>query len=182
MSYSVPKPTKYQSEDVAIPDDFLSSPPRTPLISKPVPFAAAGLPEYERRLAFTIDNVLTPSECAQLQTLAESSVTNVPEGESPWKPATLRLTPGVEVASRPGYRQSDRIVWCSQAVTDRLWERLASAEGVRENLAVVKQQYGKVREGEWQFRRMNDRMSFLRYEKGQYFKRKCCSSSLSLPG
>lgn len=171
MSYTIPEPTKYPRKDVAIPDDFLTFPPPEPLAATPVPFTAAGLPEYDNRLALTIDNVLTPSECGQLQTLVESSVPDIPEGESPWKPASLRLTPGVEVPSKPGYRQSDRIVWCNQIITNRIWERCASAEGLREKLAVVKQQYGKVREGEWQFRRMNDRMSFLRYEKGQYFKR-----------
>lgn len=170
MSYTLPKPIEYPTIEVDIPNDFLASPPPQPLVENPVPFAAAGLPEHEGKLALTISNVLTPEECAQLLRLAESSVPNVPSGESPWKPALLRMTPGVEIQSKPGYRESDRIVWCNQAVTERIWERCATVKGLREKLAVVQQQYGKVREGEWRFERMNERMSFLRYEKGQYFK------------
>lgn len=170
MSYTLPKPTKYLSTGVDFPNDFLASPPPQPLVEKPVPFAAAGLPEHQGKLALTIPNVLTPEECTQLLRLAESSVPNVSSGDSPWKPALLRMTPGVEIQSKPGYRESGRIVWCNQTITDRIWERCATVKGLREKLAAVQQQYGKSREGEWHFERMNERMSFLRYEKGQYFK------------
>ena len=179
MSYTIPPPPpKPESKHVPIPPAFLTGPPPGgPVKAVPIPFASSPIPEYDGRTALTIDNVLSREECAQLISLAESSVPPLesPDGSadsSPWRPALVRLAPGVEIPSRPGYRESGRILWYSQDVVDRIWERCAQAEGLAEQLAVVPQQHGKVRLGEWHFRRVNDRMSFLRYAVGQYFKRK----------
>ncbi|KAI6778097.1 uncharacterized protein J7T54_001517 [Emericellopsis cladophorae] len=154
------------SPHIDIPDpSFLTSPPPFPLSITPIDWASTQIPEYTDRAAFTIANVLTPAECAQLTALAESSA-GVEQG--PWPPALVR-GPGGEV-HRPGYRNSGRIIWRNQTIADRIWARCASADGLQERLAVVPQDYGRVRRGEWRFRRVNDRMSFLRYTAGQYFQ------------
>ncbi|EJT80675.1 hypothetical protein GGTG_00669 [Gaeumannomyces tritici R3-111a-1] len=68
----------YISNDVAIPDDFLSvsSPPpdALPITMKPIDFAQTPLPEYKGCYAVVLDNVLSPSECRQLLRMAEDSV------------------------------------------------------------------------------------------------------------
>ena len=153
-----------------IPSGFLEEVPSEPLVGNPISFADSDVPEFAGKFAFVIDNVLSHQECAQLIKLAESSVPDGGDGGSPWAPALLRLTPGLQVASKPGYRESGRIVWHNQEITDRIWRRCATVEGLQKQLDIVPQQYGKVREGEWQFRRVNDRMSFLRYAQGQFFK------------
>ncbi|KAL6857479.1 hypothetical protein ACO1O0_004915 [Amphichorda felina] len=181
MSYTIPQPPK-ADPDIPIPPDFLTGPPPGPINAVPIPFASSPIPEYQGRTALTIDNVLSREECAQLIALAESSVAqgaaDDPDSDSssPWKPALVRVAPGVEVAPSPGYRESGRIVCFSQEVVDRVWKRCVLAEGLAEQMAVVQEQQqrgSKVRLGEWRFRRVNNRMSFLRYEKGQYFKPHC---------
>lgn len=159
------------SKPVTIPQDFLAGPAPGTIEAVPIDFASSSIPEYKGRLAWTLDNVLTPEECARLIALAESSV---PDDETPWQPALIRLTPGNQVRSRAGYRESGRILWHDQTVVDRIWDRCSKADGLQDRLNIVPQQYGKVREGEWQFRRVNERMSFLKYGPGQFFKRESC--------
>lgn len=180
-----PEPTKpskapvrvdYTSNPIEIPSDFLTSPPSLPITSRPVPFAASGLPEYANKKAVILDNVLSPDECAQLLALAESSVPRA-DGAPAWKPAMVSIAPGWE-APAPGYRESDRIIWDRQDVVDRVWDRCILAEGLKELLAVVpyKAYRADDSDGQWEFRRLNERMRFLKYSPGQYFKRKSIST------
>lgn len=163
---------EYRSVPVAIPDDFLRSTPTKPLVVKPVPFASSGLPEYEGCYAVTIDDILSKEECEALTRLAESSVprTQAPDF-SPWQPAMVSLGMGFEVLSSD-YRDSDRIIWDEQEMVDRIWARCVQAEGLEERLAVVTEEEDRVLGiPKWDFRHVNKRMRFLRYSKGQYFKR-----------
>jgi hypothetical protein len=164
---------KHKSNEVEIPDKFLQGPSPAPVELKPVPFASSPVPEYKKCFAVTIDNVLSPEECAQLKQLAEQSALPAAKGDpgqSVWRPATVSLAPGLE-APAPGYRESDRIVWDSQEITDRLWARCCQAEGLKDQLAVMRHRSGQG-PGRWEFSHINKRMRFLRYSPGQYFKRK----------
>jgi len=154
---------------MAAKQEFFSTPPAAPLTVNHIDWRSTAIPEYNGRLACTIDGVLTPSECEKLLKLAEASV----QADEPWQPALIGLTPGTQIVSRPGYRESDRIIWCDQAVTNKIWARCMSVDGLEALFATVPQQYGKVRQGEWRFERPNERMSFLRYGPGQYFKPHC---------
>lgn len=158
--------TEYKSLDVAIPDAFLASPPSEPVVAKHIDWASSPLPENQGRTALVLDNVLSKEECAELLSLAESSVPGE-DGASPWKPALVNVGVGVETAA-PGYRDSERIIWDQQVVVDRVWERMAQAEGVRELLAKCPEGAS----GEWRFRRLNERMRFLKYSPKQFFKRR----------
>lgn len=158
--------TDYTSNDVAIPDSFLTGPPSKPVVSTQIDWANTALPENKDRVAFVVDNILSPEECTQLLALAEASVP-VEDGASAWKPAMIAVGVGRE-APAPGYRESDRIIWNQQVVVDRIGERILQAEGVRELLATFPEPYLG---GEWKFRRINERMRFLKYSAGQFFKR-----------
>lgn len=158
--------TNYTSNDVEIPDSFLTGPPAKAPVSTPIDWASTALPQNKGCVAFVVDNVLSPEECTQLLSLAEASAP-VEGDASPWKPALIAVGEGLE-ASAAGYRESDRIIWDQQVVAGRIGERIMQAEGVRERLASFPR---PAAEGKWKFRRINERMRFLKYSPGQFFKR-----------
>ncbi|TDZ71634.1 hypothetical protein CTRI78_v001979 [Colletotrichum trifolii] len=163
-----PQHTSYESKDVPIPADFLTSTPPGPVTLTRVDWPSTALPENGTRYAVVLDNVLTSDECAQLLRMAEASTAG--EGE-PWQPAMVNIGPGWEILE-PHYRNSDRIIWDEQTVADRLWERCALAPGLREELADMKKQGRKGPVG-WKFERFNKRLRFLKYQEGQFFRPHC---------
>lgn len=63
---------------------------------------------------------------------------------------------------------SDRIIWDSREIADRIWERCLLADGVRDVMAkpIVE------RRGHWKLHGLNDRLRFLKYTENQYFRGK----------
>jgi len=179
--------TNYTNNPVIIPDDFLTTTPpdAQPLTIEQIDFSTTVLPEYAGCYAAVLDNVISPSECETLLKLAEASVPASEQGErgDAWQPALVNIGGGFEVLS-PEYRSSDRIIWDQQTVVDRLWDRCLAVPGLRQKLEVVEQDVvvlGPSRSGRvqrWEFRRLNDRMRFLRYGRGQFFRRELTSSCL----
>ncbi|KAI6084631.1 hypothetical protein F4821DRAFT_261707 [Hypoxylon rubiginosum] len=188
----MPVKTSYASNNVNIPDDFLTSEPHDaePITFKQLDFEDTVLKEYKGLYAVVLDNVLSPSECAQLIKLAEASVTDEnrnKEDGSAWAPALVNVGGGYEVHT-PSYRNSDRIIWDRQDVVDRLWARLARVPQVRDALLSFAQKRERVvlrARGDapaapetvkhWDFHRVNKRMRFLRYGSGQFFRPHCDS-------
>lgn len=173
--------TSYVSNDVLIPDDFLTTTPADaqPLTVEQIDFSTTVLPEYAGCYAVVLDNVISPSECETLIQLAEASVPVLERGEQDaWQPALVNIGGGFEIL-QPDYRNSDRIIWDKQPVVDRLWERCLAAPGLKDKLDVVEEDIvvlGPSRGGRvqrWGFRRLNDRMRFLRYGSGQFFRPHC---------
>lgn len=174
--------TEYKSNPVDIPDDFLTGPAAEPVTLNPVPFSTSPVPEYAKCNAWILDNVLSREECAQLIAYAEASAVLNDEGDSPWRPALVSVAPGVEAAA-PGYRHSDRIIWDNQLLVDRLWGRCDQAKGLQELVATgpwYKPVDAHVKDGEWVFARLNERMRFLKYGPGMFFKRKSTSRDSSV--
>jgi hypothetical protein len=61
-----------------------------------------------------------------------------------------------------------RIIWDEQEVVNRIWDRCLSADGVGKEL---ESQPRAVECGEkWRMVRVNERMRFLKYGAGNYFK------------
>jgi hypothetical protein len=176
--------TSYTSKPVAIPSDFLSCSKAnlTPLTYTKIDFSTTPLPVYQDHYAVVLDNVLSPSECQQLIHLAEQSTgAHSSDADSMdydgWQPALVNAGAGYEIAATE-YRNSDRIIWDEKEVVRRIWERCLLAPGLREDLEVIE---GKGKEtilGKravglghcWRATRLNERMRFLRYGKGQFFK------------
>ncbi|KAI0179533.1 hypothetical protein GGR52DRAFT_310476 [Hypoxylon sp. FL1284] len=193
---SQPVKTSYTSNDVKIPDDFLKSEPEDAksITFKQIDFEDTVLKEYRGLYAVVLDNVLSPSECAQLIKLAEASVTdenrNKADGTA-WAPALVNVGGGYEVHT-PSYRNSDRIIWDQQDVVDRMWARMERLPQIRVALLSFTQKRERVvlRAGaargaapaepdvlvaHWDFHRVNQRLRFLRYGAGQFFKPHCDS-------
>ncbi|KAL7810274.1 hypothetical protein V8C44DRAFT_332785 [Trichoderma aethiopicum] len=168
----------YSSNPVDIPDTFLTTPPSEPVTIRPVPWKDSPVPEYAKCKAWILDNVLSPEECSQLIAYAEASARREKPDDSPWRPALISVAPGVETKA-PGYRNSDRIIWDNQLLVDRLWDRCAQAEGLQELVATApctRPDYNRNRKGTWKFERLNERMRFLKYTPGMFFRAHCDAS------
>ncbi|ORY68931.1 uncharacterized protein BCR38DRAFT_316565, partial [Pseudomassariella vexata] len=180
-----PVQTTYESAPVSIPTEFLTtSPPDAhPIIFTPIDFSQSPVPEFAGGYAIILDHVLSPSECTTLLRLAESSVLlqDHTSGTSPWKPAMVNIGGGFEILE-PEYRNSDRIIWDQQEIVDRIWTRItAQVPEVMEQLGYFNEAQflgGKVplsgrMPAHWAFHRVNQRMRFLKYGPGQFFRPHC---------
>ncbi|KIM25823.1 hypothetical protein M408DRAFT_73768 [Serendipita vermifera MAFF 305830] len=194
--------TSYTSKPVNVSPSFLKTTPydAKPILTYPVDFAKTPVPEYEDLYAVVLDNVLSPSECKQLIAYAEESagaggetkaVDGDQDGEAAentvenngWRPAMVNAGPGKEVLMTE-YRNSDRIIWDNQDMMDRLWARCLQGDGIKEHLGHLEggSLISSARKGvEWHFSRLNERMRFLKYGPGQFFKEHC-DGSFSTPG
>lgn len=182
-SKPVAERTHYTSQPVDVPSSFLTTPPESPVTFRHISFADSPVPEYAGCFAVLLDNVLAPWECAKLLQLAEASVPGAEEGGASWRPALVNMGGGYEAAVTD-YRNSDRIIWDSQTVVDRVWQRCLQARGGEgeEDMGQMLSKTPEGREerkrkyknwgGEWKFERLNERMRFLKYTEGQFFKRK----------
>ncbi len=182
----------YTSAPVDVPSDFLiaDAPDTQPVTITPVDWPSTPLPENDGLYAVVLENVLSPSECATLLQLAEASVPNDHErrgeGGSPWQPAMVNVGGGFEVLT-PSYRNSDRIVWDNPDMVERLWKRCLRAPGLEERLREIpgsdrsitgNARYGQKKRDEksrFVFHRVNERMRFLRYGSGQFFRGEFCN-------
>ncbi|KAJ4388181.1 hypothetical protein N0V93_008788 [Gnomoniopsis smithogilvyi] len=189
---------EYFTKPTTLPSSFLlPSPPADmePMSLTAIDFSKTTLPENAGRIALVLDNVLSPSECQTLLSLAESSVDldrlntfwNSPGDASPWRPALVNAGQGYEVLE-PEYRNSDRIVWDSDEVVARLWARclhgkVGEALGVMlselngadhaEVLGEKKKAWRWDRPSRWAMKGLNKRMRFLKYARGQFFAPHC---------
>lgn len=168
----MPIKMSYSFKDVAIPDDFLKTDPpdAEPITFKQIDFRNSVLKEFAGCYAVVLDHVLSPSECAQLLELAEASVSDGNRNKvtgSPWARALVNAGGGYEVEV-PDYRNSDRIIWDQQEIMKRLWARLVQVPQISETLLQAP--------GGWEFNRVNERMRFLKYGPGEFFRPHCDSA------
>ncbi|KAK4229676.1 hypothetical protein QBC38DRAFT_471922 [Podospora fimiseda] len=178
-----PVQTSYVSLPVIIPDNFLSlSTLEKPISNQPINWETSPIPENKGKYAIVLDHVLSPSECTTLISLAEQSVpldnpTMRGEDGSAWMPALVNIGAGFEVLS-PDYRRSDRIVWDTKEIVERLWKRIETVEEVKKDLEKVRGgmilgRRDKEAGREWEMVRVNERLRFLRYGVGDFFKPHC---------
>lgn len=150
-----------------LPKDFLSG--RGPEINKEiVDFTKTTLPEYDGLYACILDNVLTATECAQLIRAAESRTRGV------WEQAMINIGNGRQ-QFMPEQRDCGRIIWDDGELVAKIWARCGQL--VPEILELKDQAkvtgYGPVKRKEvWRVSRLNERMRFLKYVEGNYFRRK----------
>lgn len=179
--------TSYESHPVDIPDDFLAPVPDPSVIKvKRIDFEKTPLPEYKKLYAVVLDNVLSKEECDSLIRMTEMSAGAHQEGvEVPnygWKPAMVNAGVGYEFMATD-YRNSDRIIWDQTVLAERLWGRVLQGEGMKDYLSSLEgEEYFPVL-GSTESRQdgrtwkattqgLNERLRFLKYGAGQFFKGK----------
>ncbi|KAF2720032.1 hypothetical protein K431DRAFT_286186 [Polychaeton citri CBS 116435] len=153
-----------------LPDDFLSSSSANMTAAK-IDFTQANLPEYAGRYACIIENALTADECQQLLHAAEATTDGV------WERAMVN-TGGGEQKLMLLARNCGRIIWDSRDIAGRVWQRIAHLPEVQEILRLEKRAtvtgIGPPKRGEvWKLTRPNERMRFLKYGRGEYFRPHC---------
>ncbi|ORY69140.1 hypothetical protein BCR35DRAFT_354690 [Leucosporidium creatinivorum] len=119
-----------------------------------VDFAAAGFPDYSDCFAMILDSLFTPAELASFLAAAESS--------SPWEPARVNATAD-ESYLMPDYRNGERIILDDAELSARIFER------IRPHLKELEEtSWG--RDSLWRMVGMNERLRFLRYPVGGFFR------------
>lgn len=156
------------SSPFTLPADFLSGPGPEKSVRK-VDFKQTSIPEYDGLYAVVIDNCLTKDECNELIHGAEATTNG-----KLWEQALVNVGNGKQRLITD-VRDCGRIIWDDRDVVAKIWSRvkdcvLPDIEYIKDKAKVTG--YGPVKRGEvLQMTRLNERMRFLRYEPGQYFRR-----------
>jgi hypothetical protein len=148
-----------------LPDDFLSGPAPNPTAAR-IDFANTTLPEYVGLYAVILDGILTGDECRALVSAAEAQT------DGTWERAMVNIGSGKQ-ALYEDTRKSGRIIWDDQDVVQKIWSR---CEGLLPELHELHNWYnvtGQRLGVKWVLTRLNERMRFLKYTSGEYFKREC---------
>lgn len=152
----------------SLPADFLSSPGPEKVVGT-VKFKEVGLPEYDGLYAVVIDNCLTKEECNDIVRAAEATT----KGKL-WEQALVNVGNG-EQRLMTDVRDCGRIIWDDGDLVAKIWSRVKDC--VLPDIEYVKNKpevtgFGPMKRGQvLQMTRPNERMRFLRYEPGQYFRR-----------
>lgn len=172
-------------ESVKVPNNFL--PPTAPASAqaKVIDFESTNppLPQYRKLFAAVIDDFLTESECQELLRLAEATtIQNVSDGSrSSSEATTVTSTPiweramvnigGGRQAMMTDVRNCGRIIWDSETVAQKLFDRLGpylrswGIDTLEDKPLVT---YGSRKT--FTASRLNERLRFLKYQGGEYFR------------
>lgn len=151
----------------SLPADFLSGP--APGLQKiDIDWKKTDLPEYEGLYATMLDGVFTKEECDQLVRAAEATT------DGKWEQAMINIGNGEQMLITDT-RDCGRIIWDDQDIVAKIWARCKDHMGEIERLHQMPKVTGwgpYKRKETWRLTRPNERMRFLKYGKGQYFRRK----------
>ncbi|KAF7349409.1 P4Hc domain-containing protein [Mycena sanguinolenta] len=126
-----------------------------------VGFPALGMPDYADCYAIVVDNLYSRPTLSAI--LAEAE-------RQPWKFA--QINSGTEVYTVPDYRNGDRIIHDSFELSEQIFAKL------RPHLSAIEEIEERVYDPairgtaiqKWRMVRLNERLRFLRYPKGGFFK------------
>jgi len=154
-------------------EDFLTKPAPNITVNR-IDFSQTDLPKYTGLYAVILDNVLIPTECKTLIEAAEATTT------SGWERAMIN-TGGGRQRLMTDERNCGRIIWDSPEIVGKVWKRIQHIPEVQEITRLEDMQsitgYGPAKRGEvWKFTRPNERMRFLKYVGGEYFRPHCDGS------
>ncbi|OQO01975.1 hypothetical protein B0A48_12448 [Cryoendolithus antarcticus] len=154
-----------------LPTDFLKG-LRPDMKADRIDFGTTVLSEYQHLYAVIIDNVLTPKECRALLRAAEATAPN-----TGWERAMVNVGGGRQKMYED-VRKCGRIICDSQDLASRVWDRVKDVPDVSEMLRLdhrpkITGTGPSQRNEVWVLTRPNERMRFLKYVGGEYFKGHC---------
>jgi len=152
---------------------LLEGPAPPTCISKPIDFTQAGLPEYAESFAISIENLVTPEECKALLAFAESSA------EGKWEQAMVNVGGGRQKMVLDT-RNCGRIILDDVKIASRIQARIMPHLPKEIVTLTGKPRItgnGPVKRHEtWRLTRLNERLRFLKYTSGMYFREHCDGS------
>ncbi|MCJ1357293.1 MAG: hypothetical protein MMC33_007289 [Icmadophila ericetorum] len=134
-----------------------------------IDFTKTPLPELNGLYAVVLDNVLSASECAEFVTAAEATSNGV------WEQAQVNIG-GNQQALITDIRDCGRIIWDDKEIAAKIWNRVKRSVPEIEFLKDVPYVTGwgpAKRKEIWKAVGLNERMRFLKYGAGQYFRPHC---------
>ncbi|KAJ5731093.1 Prolyl 4-hydroxylase alpha subunit [Penicillium malachiteum] len=155
--------------------DFLRGPPQNASVHH-IDFTRTTPPimAFKDRFAAVIENFISEAECTELLRLAEESTNSSNPNTPIWERAMINAGGGKQVMS-VDTRKSGRIILDSADIAQRILDRLMpfmrdfNIDTVH-NMPLVTG-LGSARRGEsYQLSGINERLRFLRYEGGDYFR------------
>ncbi len=161
---------------IPIPDSFLREAPPNALVHQ-IDFmqTVPPIPAYKDLFAVVIDNFMNEAECKELLRLAEASTHPGFSHSTPnWEQAMINSGGGQQTLSIAS-RKSGRIIYDTPEIAQRLLDRLMPFLQDLHIDRVINQPLvtglGPARRGEvLRLSRLNERLRFLRYEGGDYFR------------
>ena len=153
------------SSAFTLPATFLTGKPPTPTKTL-IDFAQTPVPEYAKDYAVIIDNALTKAECDQLVRAAEART----DGE--WEQAMINIGGGMQRLATDT-RDCGRIIWDDFEIVEKIWQRVKHLVPEIHTISrqpLITGQGPSKRKETLQMTRLNERMRFLRYEEGNYFR------------
>lgn len=149
----------------SLPESFLSGPAPS-LTRSDIDFEKDGLPMYKGSWAVVLDGVLSQEECDTLIAAAEATTDSV------WERAMVNIGGG-EQALYEDTRKCGRIIWDNRDLAAKLWARIEATVPEIHSLKAWPSVTGSGPakwEETWQVTRLNERLRFLKYVGGEYFK------------
>lgn len=161
-------PPPVVKKEVELPEGFLEGPGPN-VTREPVNWFEGGLFDNQDKWAVVLDGVLTVEECKQI-VAAAGETTN-----GKWERAMVNIGGGQQ-ALLEDTRNCGRIIWDNRNIVEKIWARVAPSVPEIQRLEdwVDVTGMGPVKRDEvWKATRLNERMRFLKYQGGEYFKPHC---------
>lgn len=153
------------NDDLKVPHDFLLQPAK--ITKQSVDWKKTDLPEYDGLYATVLENCFTAAECKTLVSMAEAQTNGV------WEQAMINVGGGRQEFD-PYARDCGRIILDDKVIVEKIWNRVKDEIPEIEFLINMPRVTGNgpaKRKETWKLSRLNERMRFLKYGEGQYFKR-----------
>jgi len=145
--------------------------------SEIIDFSRTQLPEYSGLFALLIHNLLTPTECNELLNVAQST--------SKWEKALVNVGGGRQILITEA-RKCDRIILddeiLAKRLLDRIFPHLPPEIVTLENKARNTGNGPPKRKEVLRITRLNERLRFLKYTRGMYFREHCDGSYVTPDG
>ncbi|KAL8645693.1 MAG: hypothetical protein Q9226_007187 [Calogaya cf. arnoldii] len=161
---------KMHQPSFKLPSDFLLKPNSGLQVRKTIiDFKGTPVPEYQGLYAAILDNAFSREECDALIRAAEATTAGQ------WEQAMINIGGGKQMLI-PDARDCGRIIWDDKDIVARIWARVKDSVpeiALLNNMPHVTGNGPAKRKEVLHMTRLNERMRFLKYTSGQYFRPHC---------